>query len=105
MKKILLTVIALAATAAFASNSGGNGGGNGNGNGNGGGAPAGPVININDDSVQMTSAMHSSVKNKAEGSNTEARQNVSSNAGNVNINKDSTQITILKSSSVSWLLT
>jgi hypothetical protein len=51
MKKYLLSALAFAATAAMATPPG----------------PSGPVININDDSIQTTRIMFSTVKNTASG--------------------------------------
>lgn len=58
-----------------------------------------PQIRINGDSIQAAVLVHSAVNNSAWG-DTDAVQNLASNAGNVTINGDSTQVVVGLHSSV-----
>lgn len=93
-KAITIVSLSLLAATAFA---GGYGGGK---PGQGGNTPSGPAIDIDGTTVQVTSMSYSAVKNEAYSGST-ARQNISSNTGNITINSDLTQMTTGKYAYVS----
>ena len=86
MKKLAILTLLAASGAVFASG------------GHSSGSSSGPVINA--DSLQVAMIKNSAVKNTASGSESDAKQNISSNAGKVRVDDEQEQITVIKNSSV-----
>jgi len=90
MKKVIAVVsLSLLAASAFAGKPGGHPGGHDDGK------DTGPAIYLDGKTVQVTSLSWSAVSNKAS-SGGDARQNISSNTGNVNVGAALTQMTFGK---------
>ena len=86
-KAITIVSLSLLSAAAFAGGYGGN-------------KTTGPSIDIDGTTLQSTSLSYTGVRNDAYSGGT-ARQNISSNTGNVTVNDDLTQITTAKNSFIS----